>query len=128
MFGKTDLGKMLIYALGVGLGLITVHLALRTPYLMRTEVVRGGPGQGFSEVWAYLGSLKLNSCDLNLQIMCCHCLTWLVKVKKHKSMFQELKLFYLKLCSWHVLLRIFYTIVILRLAYFCTSFILLSGH
>lgn len=43
-------------------------------------------------------------------------------------MFQELKLFYLKLCSWHVLLRIFYKVVILRLAYFYTSFILLSGY
>ena len=31
---------MLIYALEVGLGLIKIHLALRTPYLMR----RGGEG------------------------------------------------------------------------------------
>lgn len=120
---------MLIYALEVGLGLIKIHLALRTPYLMRRDTVRRGPGQGFSEVWAYLGSLKLNSCDLNLQVMCCHCLIWFVKVKKQKSlMFQELKLFYLKLCSWHVLLRIFYKVVILRLAYFYTSFILLSDY
>lgn len=117
---------MLIYALEVGLGLITIHLALKTPYLMRRDVVRRGPGQGFSEVRAYLGSLKLNSCDLNLQVTCCPCLIWLVKEKS--LMFQELKLFYLKLCSWHVLLRIFYKVVVLTLAYFYTSFILLSGY
>lgn len=78
-FGKIDLGKVLIYALEVGLGLITIHLALRAPYLLRRGVVGGGPEQRSSEVLAWLCSCKLSSCDLNLQMMCCHCLIWLVK-------------------------------------------------